>query len=98
MSYNTGLIYGKFLISATALVQHRDETSVRPPGNRDVTDRVPHTMAVVAPGLILPSDVLIIVMESLEIDELLNLACTCKFVNLLVNLCFSLGIFSSQCL
>jgi hypothetical protein len=43
------------------------------------------TMTVEAAGLILPSDVLIIVMENLGIEDLINLSCTCKFVNLLVN-------------
>ncbi|OAX37081.1 hypothetical protein K503DRAFT_850585 [Rhizopogon vinicolor AM-OR11-026] len=42
-------------------------------------------MTVEAPGLILPSDVLIIVMENLAIEDLISLSCTCKFVNLLVH-------------
>jgi hypothetical protein len=41
---------------------------------------------VESPGLILPSDVLIIVMENLALEDLVSLACTCKFVNFLVNL------------
>ncbi|KAG2338505.1 hypothetical protein BDR05DRAFT_918494 [Suillus weaverae] len=42
-------------------------------------------MTVEATGLILPSDVLIIVMENLGIEDLINLSYTCKFVNLLVH-------------
>lgn len=42
-------------------------------------------VTVEAAGLILPSDVLIIVMENLSIEDLINLSYTCKFVNLLVN-------------
>jgi hypothetical protein len=42
-------------------------------------------VTVEAAGLILPSDVLIIVMENLSIEDLISLSYTCKFVNLLVN-------------
>ncbi|KAG0700016.1 hypothetical protein DFH29DRAFT_1001484 [Suillus ampliporus] len=42
-------------------------------------------MTVEAAGLILPSDVLVIIMEHLGIRDLVNLSYTCKFVNLLVH-------------
>ncbi|KAG1745970.1 uncharacterized protein EDB91DRAFT_135287 [Suillus paluster] len=42
-------------------------------------------MTVETVGLILPSDVLIIIMENLGIQDLINFSCTCKFVNLLVH-------------
>lgn len=43
-------------------------------------------MTVEAAGLILPSDVLIIIMANLDMEDLINLSYTCKFVNLLVHL------------